>query len=370
MRGKWRHNKKSLMIAGLIILVVLIGYHAVTRITFADNQAKISSLYCKFGASAPQVSKPVILIPGTKGSLLAKGAEALWLTPGQALHHTGPLIYNPADTAVHATGILSKLTIIPLLVEYAPYALVSSALACSPHAYFFYYDWRKNPLDHVASLATLVSRVERETGQKPSLIAHSMGGLIAHLYLKDHAESVDKVVYVAVPFQAGLSYLEDIDKGSSVGLNHGILSPLAVFSHPGSFALLPKPGTRTYKHQDLMEIKTWKDNRLSVYADPRADYDEALGTNLAKAKMFYQLLEAPRPMQNQFLFVMGNCRPTLYAIAKDGAPSFRPGDGRVFADSFPVEYNALRKQVITSCAPHDQFLNDANVVKAILEFLR
>jgi pimeloyl-ACP methyl ester carboxylesterase len=260
------------------------------------------------------------------------------------------------------------MVIVPVAFEYRPYYLIASQLACSPKAYTFGYDWRRLPQENAEDLGNLVNRVSKETGEKPSIIGHSMGGLITHYYLKNHAAAVDKVVYVGVPFQPGIGFLDDLNNGSSVGLNKTILSKKAVFSHPSSFALLPHKGQKLYEEQDLMDVETWKKNQLSVFKDFQPDIG-AFTHTLQQIQNFHAQLDSPTRLDNQFLFVVSDCTQTPHSQT-DGIIGKEPGDGRVSkSSSFPVEFDNLDKEVFNSCAAHDQQLNTKEILTKIFEFL-
>lgn len=357
----------------VLVVIVLFAYNQATDITFTNGRAHISSVYCKL-SGVPKSTKPVILLPGTKGSALkdAQGKTrwlSLWEILPSGLTGVKPLDYTENDGVV-PDGILFKVSIVPKLIEYRPYFKITAELACSPNSYVYGYDWRKNPADNVAGLSELVDRVTKETGQKPSIIGHSMGGLITHYYMKTNSAKVDRVVYVGTPFGSGMSFFEDLDSGAGAGLNHSLLSREALFSHPGSFALLPHPGVKLYKDQDLMDVKTWRDNLLSAYKDGFAQ-DGKLEQVLQKAKDFFAVIDAPQKMDNQFMFVIGNCQDTLYSIDADGHRNMKPGDSRVLEEAaLPVEKDQINKTIYNSCAAHGDQLNDGKVVQAVLDFLK
>ncbi len=354
----------------LILLCALsIGWFFLTRITFQDGHARISHLYCKLWRPSQTLRGPVIFLPGTKGSLLSQDGQQIWLSSSQVLKNGQPLIYDPNEAPVTATGILTRLSFLPGILEYTPYQRIVATLACQPKTYFFAYDWRRDPSETVKLLGDMVERVTRETGQKPSIIAHSLGGLITHAYLKTHTELVDKIVYVGVPFQSGAGFVSDLDQGSSMGLNKTSLSKEAIFSHPASFVLLPHAGQTLYKGKDLMQYETWESEKLSVFRDGVVD-KQAFNQTLEKAIAFHRLLDTPADIPNKTLFIIGNCQDTFKAIRPEGSAEFAPGDTRVLeAAAYPVEQERMNKQVFLSCAKHDKQLNDKKVVKEILNFL-
>lgn len=374
-RGCYTSYHQPMLVRLIIFVLCLIVfasavYFFVTRITFKDQKGHVSSLYCKLIGSRSFSTRPIIFIPGVKGSLLSQDGKYVWLRLWQTMFKTDPFFFDPNERQVMPFGILTRLSFLPGIVEYAPYQRISAYLACHPNAYFFSYDWRRNPSDHLTALHELVERVRKETGEKPAIIAHSMGGLITHGYLKTYANTIDKVAYVGVPFQPGIGFVEDLEKGSAVGLNKTILSKEAVFSQPSTFSLLPHKGQRLYKQQDLMEVETWTRNRLSVFKDGTS-LEPQLRQRLADAVAFQTVLDSPTPLPHSFLFVVGNCHSTIYALQEDGSYSYVPGDGRVPEQAmYPVGYEELQTETFVSCATHDQQMNDKEITDRILTFLR
>ncbi|MBQ8028467.1 MAG: hypothetical protein IJ262_03560 [Clostridia bacterium] len=71
------------------------------------------------------------------------------------------------------------------------------------NTYYFYYDWRMNPLDIADELNETVNRALSETGSdKVSLFAMSFGGMIASSYLYKYGnENIKNIVYGTTAFQ-------------------------------------------------------------------------------------------------------------------------------------------------------------------------
>lgn len=354
----------------IVLLLILIGgtiRHVITDVRFDGVKASVSPLYCRFVGYHD--TKPVIFLPGIKGSILKDGDTTVWLTLSQLFHNTEPFFYDESRP-LQPAGILTRITILPGLIAYAPYQRLVATLACNPNAYFFSYDWRRPLHDNAADLLTLVERVNTETGQKPSIVAHSMGGLLTHLLMKDHSSSVDKVVYVGVPFNPGIGFMTDIDKGAPVGLNKTILSKDAVFSHPSSLALLPHAGNFYFRGKDLMEERTWLDEQLSTFKDGDVDIDHFRAL-VAQTIATHAKLDHPAPFNNDVLFVNGDCADVIYSTDALGKQTVLKGDGRVAeAASFPVEKMDLNYRIVHSCARHDIQLNDKKIVTEIIKFLR
>ncbi len=352
----------------LLVLAAIIYTH-LTRVTFLNQRGHVSPLYCLFLRPTTSLSKPIIFIPGLKGSMLAPSGKSVWLQISHVLFRSPSLLFHAGDAPFEPTGILTRLALIPGLIEYAPYQRISALLACHPNAYFFSYDWRLNPIEHIEPLAQLVARVQQETGQKPSIVAHSMGGLLTHAYIKQHPTTIDRVAYIGVPFQPGPGFVPDLEHGSPIGWNKTLLSKEVVFSHPSSFVLLPHKGQQLYKHKDLMDETTWKSERLSVFREGVID-ESAFQKALTDARAFHAIIDAPIPLSHHFLFVVGNCQQAVKTIEDDGSIIFSPGDGRVLETaSYPIEKDLLQKEIFTSCATHDEQMNDKTVVDRIMRFL-
>ena len=353
-----------LIICSILFLLV---YNIVTKIRFENYRGKIGSMYCRFAATKNLPVDPIIFIPGIKGSTLEKDGQTIWLKLSQAIFSESSLEYTGvSDTK--ATGIFTGLTVIPFLLEYKPYYKISEDLSCTPNSYFFYYDWRDYPDTNSRLFGELVERVMKETGKKPSIIAHSMGGLIAHGYIKEHPENIDRVVYVSVPFQPGVGYFDDVNEGISTGLNKKLLSKEVLFSHPASYLLMPHKGSGKYAGKELMEAKIWSDNKFSIFKDSTTDLDNFQQT-LDKVASYHARLDNPKTLSNKFLFVVGKCHPTVLTINTDGKRSYVPGDGRVSeVSAYPVD-NLTNKKVETFCQTHDQQMNDMGIIKSIFKFL-
>ena len=358
---------KIFLIVLIFLILIQVLYSQIAKISFYQNRAKVSSLYCKLASLDNLPRDPVIFVPGIKGSILERQGERLWLRVSEAIFTNSSLKYLE-DDGIKATGIFTGLTIIPFLFEYQPYYKITADLACAGNAYFFYYDWRDYPDTNSKNFGDLVERVIKETGKRPSIVAHSMGGLIAHGYIKEHPENVNKVVYVSVPFQPGVSYFDDVNEGASVGLNKHLLSKDVLFSHPASYLLMPHKGSLRYFGKELLEAKTWSQNKFSVFKEETVDLGQFQKV-LDRIADYHRLLDTPKTLNNDFLIVVGECHQTVFSIDKDGTRAYLPGDGRVSEiSSYPKDI-LTNQNVLVSCQKHDGQMNDREIVKKIFDFL-
>ena len=356
-------------ITGIIVLVVaLIGYHQATRIRYDDYRAHISSLYCSLAGAKNIPKRPVIFVPGIKGSMLERNGKTIWLTLSELLGGITTLRYATDDN-IHSNGIFDRLTLIPFFLEYRPYYQITAQLACAPKGYVFWYDWRGKPQQNADDFLHLVDRVITETGEKPSVIAHSMGGLIAHSVVKKHPEKFSSLVYVTVSFNPGIGYLDDLNDGVPTGLNKSLMSKEVIFSQPSSFLLLPHKGSGRYKGKELMDAAVWKEERLSVFADRTTIDMDAFQNVLDTTVAYHALLDAQRDLPNPTLLIVGKEHPTVYAVEPDGTRTMEPGDGRVsYKSAFPID-RLLKQTVIETAVSHAAQLNDTEIIETIFDFV-
>ncbi len=310
---------------------------------------------------------PVIFVPGIKGSVLEQGGKRVWLSPLDVLHNTPPLMYHEGD-GTHATGLLERLTLIPYLVRYNAYAGIAKMMRTIARGYIFTYDWREHIDANSEKFGQFVERVKAETGESPAIVAHSLGGLVAHGYVKQHPENIAKVVYISVPFRPGIGYFDDVNEGVSVGLNKTVLSKEAIFSHPATYYLLAHKGSNQYEGRDFFSAKEWQENKWSVFKDSLPDLT-AFQKLLDRVAKYHKLLDKQTELNIPALIVTGQCFPTLERMtAKDERPKV-PGDKRVsYASAFP--YDTFASQIEKDfCVSHDRQMNDKRILNTIFEFI-
>jgi hypothetical protein len=148
----------------------------------ADYQM-LCDLAQKATAAEQDPDRLVYIIPGILGSQLCLPRERpapdnlLWLDPYDV--HLGLLTQLALSRSpVRACG--------PVLHGYLPLKLTLEAAGYTVHG--FDYDWRR---DIAATATALALRLATESAREISLIAHSMGGLVARIAL--HAESGQRV---------------------------------------------------------------------------------------------------------------------------------------------------------------------------------
>ncbi|MDD9953633.1 MAG: alpha/beta hydrolase [Candidatus Woesearchaeota archaeon] len=163
---------------------------------------------------------PVIFLPGVAGSELWWGKKNAWpgwvgqrvtggnfdklaldkKGKGEKIHATKSIQYGVDTSLLQAMGIYGDFFIYMANEGYG----LEENLTSGKRLYDFAYDWRFDNEKTVKDLEKFVKNVKKETkSDKVILFAHSMGGVVTRLYLKDpkNAENVAGVVFMGTPHQ-------------------------------------------------------------------------------------------------------------------------------------------------------------------------
>lgn len=371
---------KVLIILFFLLVVLSVVYGQLTNVRVVNGKPKISSIACAF-SNKQNSDTPVIFVHGIKGSVLEKENRKVWFGLPDALHNTAPLIYTEGD-GVRATDLLSRVSIVPGLLEYSVYYRIAKELACITNGYVFIYDWRDHVDTNSEKFGTFVEQVKAETGKNPAVIAHSMGGLVAHGYIKQHPGNIAKVVYVSVPFWPGIGYFDDVNDGAPTAFNKTVLSKEAVFSHPATYYLLAHKGSNQYEGHDFFEAVEWRENKWSIFKDPPAiasssgklragsSPDMAKFQNiLGRVAKYHELLDKKTEINIPALIITAKCFLNNQRQLANGERPLVPGDKRVSHESaFPYDTFA-NMQEKDFCVAHDSQMNDKKLLEAIFEFI-
>ena len=296
----------------------------------------------------------------------------------------------------------------------------------------FSYDWRQDNLKAVARLDQLVDQLIDGGTHSISIIAHSMGGLVATYYLRygtqepdmtsewpretwSGAHKIDRVVLAGVPFRGTMARFRDMQEGAQYGLNKTLMAGQAMSSFPSSYQLLPFFEGSKVLSRDLQAIpdvifapEYWSKNRWGLLradvASPQAVENREQFTTraLERARQFLEWINRPSQeeggLSTRLLHIVGKGRPTLAKVIllkdhEEGAglllfdekdlgkylPEvsagllFENGDGSVTLES------ASLPQVLTEKFPsvssletkigHRDIFNDKKVREQVFDFL-
>ena len=227
----------------------------------------------------------IVLLGGYRGSVLrdARTRKRLWVPLVRAGFNFRKVdlaipLHEGADEhtedKVIADGMLTKMG----PVDFSDKLVVKLRKLekqgkCRLH--IFGYDWRISPriasqrLQHF--LEELRSNQSSDSPHTGALvIAHSMGGLIAHHALQMRPELFYATVYCGTPFNHCVNILGPFKRGDALLANREILSYSVNFSMRSSFVFLPESGECFYDRQtgesytvDFFDYNCWIEYGLS-----------------------------------------------------------------------------------------------------------
>ena len=150
----------------------------------------------------------VVVIPGFGGSTLWRGSEQIW--PSPRMLFSDPALLN-LDAPLEARSLVDEVVIIPNLLRQEQYSSLTDYLKetlsyeSGRDLLEFAYDFRQDNRDSARLLAAAIDAWE---GEGPvTIIAHSMGSLIARYYVErlGGASRVERIIYLGAP-HAGTPY--------------------------------------------------------------------------------------------------------------------------------------------------------------------
>ncbi|MCG9873869.1 MAG: lecithin--cholesterol acyltransferase [Leptospiraceae bacterium] len=350
--------------------------------------------------------KPVVFVPGIKGSILKDNdGNIRWLDAKASLNLITPDLRLMGESYdLKPEGALARITAIPYLIDVAVYApwLDKMSREEGIDFYVFSYDWRKKNLGTRDQLRQFLEEITKKYQTKPILIGHSMGGMISLSTINLQPNLVDKVIYVGVPFRGGIGYMKDLHLGNATGLNGKIQGPCMIAKYETVYGFFPRLHTWDSKdvvvdskgktiELDLYNAKTWKENSLGFYANnckpEELPSENEFQTILDNSVKFRESLTPTKDFLKAnipTLVVHGRKLPVRKAMTLVSSESISNpqakiwdldlapkdmGDGSVsYANSLPPE-GILYKSIFTE-NEHSLLLNDPKVIESILDFIR
>lgn len=335
---------------------------------------------------------PLVFIHGIKGAELRNAEGSLvWLGARHVIRSQKGELALPYEwkgeeqkrDGVQASGVLKSVYVIPWIAGeevYGPF--LKQAAKMDRPFYPFSYDWRRDNNETVDLFRKFLREVRDRHNKPVQVVAHSMGGLITRAALAEEPELFSSVVFVGVPFNGGLSFLEDMHAGASVGRNARILSPEVYFTLPAAYTLFQEGPSRIFENGKEIELDfynadDWVKNRLGLYSLELVGPSQTAHLRMAlkRGKDFRARVKRPVAAAVPITVVLGKNTPTLAAVEKNGPKSVRgydfetrpreAGDGRVLEkDALP---SGLKHTVFYSEAEHSQQLNEEKVIQLVRE---
>ena len=263
-----------------------------------------------------------VFLPGMMGSLLAsvRGISGM-------LWFSGPVVMNGKinllDLNEDGTEDRSpEVEIVPVGIEKTSYLKTILTLARETRLYEFPYDWRKRIESNAEQLHRALQRWSREDPDRRfTLVAHSMGGMVARAYLALHPreaeQRVERLILLASPLY-GVPIAVSIFTGDNPAVQ--IIDRLHpdndvrrfARSAPSCYQLLPAP--RELWPGDLAYPLDWDAYDAAAWELPglRQDYLDA-------ARAYHRLVLRADP-QVEIWQVAGCNYPTMVAMRQVAGP--------------------------------------------------
>jgi pimeloyl-ACP methyl ester carboxylesterase len=297
----------------------------------------------------------VLILPGIMGSKLG--------TPGRFLDDI--IWIDPFDIA---RGKLAELALQPGLVKHTALGVVLFAYLRLKltlklngfDAHFYPFDWRLSIADLGAQLA---ESVKRDETNGVSLVAHSMGGLVARAALTHKLPEVKRLVMLGtpnfgsfVPVQAVRAVYPVVRQVGLVDLVHSpeTLAEKVFGTFPGLYQMLPHP--ERFSAIDLSNPAVWPKT------GPRP--------NTALLPEFGRIGKALATADDRFILIAGVNQETTTGLRVDGSDFIYEqsleGDGTVPL-AFAELPGATTYYVEES---HGSLPNNGTVERAVIELLR
>jgi pimeloyl-ACP methyl ester carboxylesterase len=285
---------------------------------------------------------PVVLIPGILGSKLCSAdGEVLWGASAKASLSNFHLLDMADRTSgtVKPCGVIDSIQVLGPLYSIGAYSSLIDAmrdwgLIEGQNLFIFDYDWRKSNLDNVAAFEQfVVSKLGPD--KKFNIVAHSMGGYIARLYMdrQKASQRVNKIIYLGTPFLGSMSTLGTLSEGWGTLPNWlaGGIDTIrhVVLSFPSLLELLPrydeccsfKKANDQYIPINVFDPQLWKANDW-LPADMRdGPRFIQFASNLKRASELTSTLHSPTPGVLEVRFASDSRSTRFIFTAKEGQTS-------------------------------------------------
>lgn len=281
-----------------------------------------------------EIKRPLFFIPGITGSQLEIDNEVIWgkLSSVNKLDKlsisSGPR--DPSDGVV-ATDIIRGVSFLGVewKKQYSPlvkYLESNLGYVLGENLFLFPYDWRRSNAISAQLFKEYLNSIDLDTSDGIDIVAHSMGGLVAKLYILDNSEdhSVVNLITMGTPFYGSVQMLDTVIRGwgpvtSLVGGADRVRQILLSF--PSVYELFPhyknccvwgkKSGSAEDKEAFLMtELGFWKAGNW--FDKDESEWLNTLEETLANTESIQKKLVLPLPNDVKLWTVSGTGNITKY----------------------------------------------------------
>ncbi len=229
--------------------------------------------------------RPVVVVPGFAGSNLWSGTEKIWPTRGALMN---PEVMR-RDEPLEARGLVDEVMIIPGLMKQDRYSSLINYLRESlqyesgKDLLEFGYDFRQDNRESARQLAAAIDRWK--VSAPITLIAHSMGSLIARYFLEclGGKSKVERVIFLGGPHMGTPYAFTSLLTGPNLlplGLMNARLRALLA-TYPSWYQLLPTYAFASDQRSalDVLTDESWlEESRRPMLRDARK-FRAELGTS-------------------------------------------------------------------------------------------
>ena len=252
-------------------------FRAWRNMTFALLTVIGSMPFLMSAAAEPQ--RPLIFIPGILGSRLVDDSGRVMWGERNSYLNFGELEITPSGPvrALKADGLVEKINVLGPFWAVHQYdglleRLRKIGYVAGQTLFVFAYDWRRSNFDTALDFAAFIQKTPAlRTAEKFDILAHSMGGLVAKIWMLNHggATRVHKAIFMGTPFQGSMNVFGILSEGWGEFVNYiagGLQTVRRVaLSFPSVYELLPTydgccrlgdPNTHT--SLDVLNPATWQ----------------------------------------------------------------------------------------------------------------
>jgi pimeloyl-ACP methyl ester carboxylesterase len=316
--------------------------------------------------------RPVVLIPGILGTKLCdSGGRVVWgnrWSLGNFQELMLPARYDPAALGHQTCGLIEGVNILgPWQIhQYDDLLQTLSDLGYRKdvNLYIFEYDWRLSNRDTARKLQTFIS--EKIPSGKLDLVAHSMGGLIAKLWMVEQGGTsrVGTLVTLGTPHTGAASTFKTMDKGWGFWANllaHGLgIVRETAMTFPSFYELLPAYGNccgfRTSGSRQLEDLDPFSGSAWSRFqwVPQSFDNDERRAWLLRTLTEAKSVLRTPMPSGPKVVRIVNSLIPTPWRVVFDPSNGSVidyipwPGDGTVYEKSAADDHLGDARPALTS----------------------
>lgn len=332
-------------------------------------------------------SRPAIIVPGILGSKLCDGDQVVW---GSALSFKNFYKLDLLDERnghIKPCGIIDSISVLGPFWKIDAYGPLISHLNSlnyekDKNLFLFDYDWRLDNRTNAKRLKELYDRID---APEIDIIAHSMGGIIASIFVKQYPSTrVRKIMFLGTPFLGSMNTMSMLLDGWG-GFENFLAGGLdqirkTTLSFPSIYQLLPnysacckQENEGSYVNFDIMQSEAWKMHRLLPPEFMSGEKWDYFSSSLVDAISVKKIVNAPMPDKIKIVRVVSDIFATKNQIylrqqrEKTSSWSFSKnrGDETVPAWSAAENESSL-SNTTPSFGAHGNIFND-KTVKSLIE---